>query len=338
MKFLWLVVVISLFTGCSVYKTEKKKVNEDYAYKLSLSEKVSDRNGEYSGLCWYEDDLVLLPQYPSYFRKESGRDLIFLASKEEIAKSIKKKGEYNLALKEVEVINNLTYKILPGYEGFEAICYDGEYFFLSIEYNTSAGEGVVVKAKMSDNKRELTILNDEYIKVPLASDIFNASYESMFCDDNYLYLIYEGNGKRVNKRAVVKKIAKDFSSIEDITMDSIEYRITDVTTFDESGDGWAINYFWPGNYKSYHPEDDTISNEYLDINNIEQGIERIIPLTLTDNGVIYDKSREPIYIKREFQDYSNNWEGIVRYKDKGFLIITDKFPTTVFQYIKNNRK
>jgi hypothetical protein len=40
----------------------------------------------------------------------------------------------------------------------------------------------------------------------------------------------------------------------------------------------------------------------------------------------------PIYLELLDED-SRNWEGIVRYGD-GFLLVTDKFPTTILAYVE----
>ncbi len=332
-KYIIVLVLLTILTGCHVFSSSDYSNNESIVVELKLNEETSNVNAEFSGLCWYDDMLVMLPQYPSYFRQELGKDVIFLLDSKEINKAIKKNGKYELAPKSVEVVNNKTYKLLPGYEGFESICYDGEFFYLTVEYNSQTQQSILVKAQMINNDTQLEILNEVHYYLDLPSDVFNASFESSFTTDDYIYVIYEANGALINKKAIVKRISKTFSSVEDLAMDSIEYRITDVTRFNQAGEGWAINYLWPGDVEKYKPSTDYIANPYSTINNFEQGVERIIPLKLVNDKLIYDNNREPVYIKKEALDYSSNWEGIVNYKD-GFLIVTDKFPKTIFKYIE----
>ena len=333
-KLILLSFLILTLTSCSLFKRSEQKDYSHLYFDIKLPELASDKNAEYSSLCWYGENLILLPQYPSYFRSKIDKDVIFMITENHLSNAIKNKGKKVVEIKKIEVVNNRTYKILPGYEGFEAICYDGDYFYLTVEYNSTSNKAVLVKARLSDDNSQMKILNEDHIILDLPTNVSNASYESIFVYDNHIYVIYEANGRTVNKNRIAKKISKDFQTVEDISFESIEYRITDVTSFDETGRGWATNYFWPGDANSYLPYEDFIPNKFADENNVELGVERIVPLIITDNKIIYDKSREPIYIKKEKRDESYNWEGIVKYRNNSFLLVTDKFPKTVLRFLK----
>jgi hypothetical protein len=333
-KLLIISLISVILTSCSLFTGRD---NQDYSklyFDFNLTELASDRNAEYSSLCWYQDKLILLPQYPSYFRSKIDEDVIFMLTKDQLSKAIKRKGKAILEVSKIQVVNNETYKLLPGYEGFEGICYDGNYFYLSVEFNSSTQKGLVVKAQLSQDNKKLEILNDQHIILDLPANVFNASYESISSYNNDIYLIYEANGINVNNNAIVKKISSDLTKVEDVKFAAIEYRITDITAFDETGRAWAINYFWPGDASHYNPDEDNIPNSFPQTNNIEYGVERIIPLIINDNEIKYDTSRDPIYIKKEARDVSYNWEGIVKYDNNSFILATDKFPKTVLRYLK----
>lgn len=333
-KLLLLSIFVMILTSCSLFT---KSEDDDYSrlyFDIKLSELASDRNAEYSSLCWYEENLILLPQYPSYFRSKVDKDIIFMIPKDKLSNAIKNKGKKVIEPETIEVINNKVYQLLPGYEGFEGICYDGEFFYLTVEYNAASNQAVIVKARLTEDKQQLEILNDQHLILDLPTNVFNASYESIFIFDDHIYVIYEANGRIVNKNRIAKKISKDLQTVEDVRFDTIEYRITDVTSFDKTGRGWAINYFWPGDADHYLPDEDFIPNKFPNENNVEFGIERIIPLIINDNKIEYDKSRDPIYVKKEMRDVSYNWEGIVAYRDDSFFLVTDKFPQTVLRFLK----
>jgi len=42
----------------------------------------------------------------------------------------------------------------------------------------------------------------------------------------------------------------------------------------------------------------------------------------------------PIQLKLINDDNSRNWEGIVRFGDEGFIIVTDKFPSTILGFVR----
>lgn len=333
-KLILLSLLALLLTSCSLFRTQETQDYSHLFFDFKLSELASDRNAEYSSLCWYGDNLILLPQYPSYFRSKIDQDVIFMISQKNLSSAIKRKGKKVVETDMIKVVNNQVYKILPGYEGFEGICFDGEYFYLTVEYNSNSNQAVIVKARLSEDNKELEILNDEHLVLDLPANVFNASYESIFTYDNYIYVIYEANGTRINKNPIAKRISKDFQTVENISFEAIEYRITDVTSFDKAGKGWALNYFWSGDANHYLPDEDVVPNKFAEENNVDLGIERIIPLMITDNKIIYDKSRDPIYIKKELRDSSYNWEGIVTYRDNSFILVTDKFPKTELRFLK----
>ncbi len=333
-KLLILSFLSVILASCSLFTGGDKQDYSKLYFDFNLSELALDRNAEYSSLCWYEDNLILLPQYPSYFRTRINKDVIFMLTKDQLSKTIKRKGKAVINPETIEVVNNEIYKLLPGYEGFEGICYDGQYFYLTVEFSSENHKGLIVKAELTPDKKKLKILNDQHLILDLPGQVFNASFESISIFNNSLYLIYEANGININKNPIVKKISLDLSSSEDIKFEHIEYRITDITDFDETGRAWAINYFWPGDASHYLPDQDNIPNPYAKSNNQESGIERIIPLILTDNVIKYDFSRDPIYIKKESRDFSYNWEGIVKYDNNSFILASDKFPKSVLRYLK----
>ena len=333
-KLILLSFIAIILTSCSLFTGSDKKDYSHLYFDFNLSELTSDRNAEYSSLCWYGDNLILLPQYPSYFRSKIDQDAMFMITKDNLANAIKRKGKRVVEPSVIKLINNQIYKVLPGYEGFEGICFDGEYFYLTVEYNSNTNQGLVVKARLSEDNMELEILNEQHIVIDLPANVFNASYESIFVYDNHIYVIYEANGVRINKNPIAKRISKDLKTVEDIDFDSIEYRITDVSSFDKTGRGWAINYFWPGDADHYLPDEDAIPNNFAEENNVEFGVERIIPLIISDNKIQYDISRDPVYIKKEMRSDSYNWEGIVTYRNNSFIIVTDKFPQTKLRFLK----
>jgi len=70
------IILIFLFLfllSCSVTqvknKTEQTLLDEVEITKIPLKGDVANRKSEISGLCWYKDNLILLPQFPNRFSK-----------------------------------------------------------------------------------------------------------------------------------------------------------------------------------------------------------------------------------------------------------------------------
>ena len=114
---------------------------------------------------------------------------------------------------------------------------------------------------------------------------------------------------------------------------NIEYRITDATKIDSGGKFWCINYLWPGDEMRLKPDEEFYLNEIQKNKNFKQ-IERLIELELKD-GKILLSDNEPINFELE-NNMSRNWEGLVRYREDSFLIVTDKYPRMILGLVKNN--
>ncbi len=85
------IITALLITSCSkkessfITNEEKnaKVLDETEIIQIQLAGEVAIRKSEISGLCWYNNDLILLPQYPDRFPDEAGGK-IFYISKEKI--------------------------------------------------------------------------------------------------------------------------------------------------------------------------------------------------------------------------------------------------------------
>ena len=112
----------------------------------------------------------------------------------------------------------------------------------------------------------------------------------------------------------------------------IEYRVTDATTLDDRDRFWVINYHWPG--APWHTGACEITERY------GQGasharcrtVERLVELQRTAQG-IQATDRAPVQLELLDDEHPRNWEGIVRLPGRGFLLVTDEHPTTIFAFV-----
>jgi hypothetical protein len=140
--------------------------------------------------------------------------------------------------------------------------------------------------------------------------------------------IYEVNSENSIETPIYHQFDKNLKSDIIKPFPFTEYRITDATEIDKEGKFWVTNYFWPGDYGLLKPElNYKISKE----ENVKP-VERLLEFQFVDEKIVRTET-QPINIKlSEFSD-SRNWEGIVRLDNRGFLIVTDKFPGTILAFI-----
>ena len=309
-------------------KGQYSEVTSKNIIELNLTGAFSEPQAEISGLTWYKDWLILLPQYPSRFGNNYGN--LFYLTKEEIQDYLDEKIQ-ELIPHPIEIQADDDYRDINGYQGFEAIVFSEKYAFLTIESESEKMLGYLLRATIDESNKKILIESDNMQKLEPQTSIYNACYETICIYQKNIYVVYEANGKNVNEEPKALLFDFNLNSLGFVPMFSVEYRITDATDL-QKGHGWMINYFWPGDAKSYKPSKDKIdlSTEKSSYDSLP--IERLIPFQVVKDRIELS-AEAPIYLTLQDDGNSRNWEGIVRYKD-GFILATDKFPRTILGFVK----
>lgn len=285
---------------------------------ITLNGDITDPNQEVSGLAWHDDSLVLLPQYPN--------DVIYSIPKTEILEFLDS-TKSTIYPNEINFNSNNVDKKVRGFEGFESIVFDGNQVYLTIEAEKrKRNHGCIIKGNINANSIELEVSSLTKVKTPV--HLRNMTYETILLSEDHINTIYEVNSKKVNKKPIFYQFDMDLKHKVKKPFPFVEYRLTDATELDNENKFWAINYFWPGDFNMLKPDFDYSVNKRSDI----KPVERILEFQLLDDRIIRTE-KQPMNINlSEFGD-SRNWEGIVRLDDRGFLLVTDKFPGTLLAFI-----
>ncbi len=332
-----LLIIIS-FSSCGGNKIptiQSKILHEHDVKRIELAGKISERKSELSGLTWYGNQLILLPQFPNKFTYRNG-GTIYSIPKEKLQSVILKKSHEKILPNKIALYADGLEKFNSNGSGYEAITFIGDTAFISIEYmHNGITEGYLVSGIMSKNKKSLTLNKNTLVKIPLKEHIFNSSCETIVNYKNNIYGIFEANGKNVNPHPVAYEFDKKLNFLRFINFPSIEYRITDATEVDSEGNFWVINYFYPGDKKLLKPSVDSISIKYGigKTNALSRTVERLVKLKI-NKGRIIETNSPPLYLKLDIDKPSRNWEGIAKFDNLGFLIVTDTYPETILAFVK----
>ncbi|MBX3051702.1 MAG: hypothetical protein KF753_09530 [Caldilineaceae bacterium] len=285
---------------------------------------------EFSGLAWYGDYLVLLPQYPGRFA--TGDGALFVLDRAEIEAFVEGALPGPLTPRPLPVDAPGLRAQFPGYEGFESIVFDGERVYLTVESWTARGMlGWIVAGRVEPDLNLLHIDVTSAVAIAPQADLGNMTDEAIVLWDDEkgtsLLTIYEANGLLVNPQPVTHRFATDLSPLASLPLPHVEYRITDATPADEKGNFWAINYFYPGDVK-LKPSSDALPR--LVLNNLPH-VERLVEFQVTDKGIRFSGA-PPVYLQLLETD-ARNWEGIVRLDERGFLLVTDTHPRTILAFV-----
>ncbi len=285
---------------------------------------------EYSALAWLGDTLILVPQYPS----KLGDQLVAL-EKSQILAYLGGAPAATLVPVGVPLDDGGIPGRLSWFEGFEGLAFFGDAAYLTIETSGAAGmRCYVVKGEVRRTPALSIVLDPQSLtEIPLAVQLDNMCHEALLALPDRIVTFFEANGANVNPDPVVQTFDPGLAPLTALPMARLEYRVTDVTPVDADGRFWAINYFYPGDEDLLDPAPDALAARYGEgpTHAAAAGVERLVELVWSPTGVTL-ADRPPLQL-RLMEGDSRNWEGIARLDDRGFLLVTDKFPTTILAFV-----
>ena len=302
-------------------------LSKEIQYKdIPLSGLITNPKQEISGLDWYGNDLVLLP--------ENLEGFLYMISRPDIYASINSDSPSSIKPKKTPFITPDYSKSIPGFEGLEAIAFYGDNVYITLEVeDEKTMRGYLAWGTIDPISLKVTIPEENLMELETPIQIKNMTYESLLIHNGELILFYEAQGRNLQKSVWQFQVSLTDFSVSKIDFPHVEYRITDVSRLDDQDKFWAINYLWPGDTKRLNPAPDSIAIKFGEGESHQQldAVERLIEFEIQENKIQFS-GREPIQIQLD-ADGSRNWEGIVRLDELGFLIATDKYPGMILGFI-----
>ncbi|MEE2876247.1 MAG: hypothetical protein VX822_00480 [Candidatus Neomarinimicrobiota bacterium] len=314
-----------LFSGCGT-------VHEYRPVEISLANEFTVDEPEYSGMAWAGQNLVILPQFPDRFPGSQGGNLLSIPKKR-IEDYLTGKDVTPIIPNKIAFNDNRVLRAVPGFEGFEALFIDGNSVFLTIEAKEGEGRRGYIVSGTADWKLGKVHLNRLSLK-QIRFDLFmpQMSFESLILWKNSLVAIYEANGRPVSDSPEAAVFDRELNQLQNLPFPSVEYRITDATAVAPDETFWIINYFYPREER-LRPEVDPIADRYGQgpTHTTEETVERLLQLSFHEDGLLLVE-RPPVQLSL-MEGKARNWEGIVRLDDRGFLLISDTYPRTIFSFV-----
>ena len=316
--------------------SQTSEIVEKDILEIPLPKELSSPSMEYSGLGWYQDSLILLPQYPD--RLTDGRYGLLYAI--ELQNLIDYVNDQNteITVHKIPFDDADLSRQLNGFEGFEAIVFIEHSVYMTIE--TRGGnpmKSFLVKGTVEVRQGMIISIKldgSSLVELPVQNNNSNASYETLTTDGDFIYAFFEQNGKAQNDNPYAIRFDPALKEKDEIEVYSINYRLTDATLVDDVGCFWMINYFFPGDTHLLVDEDPISARYGLgESHQKNEPVERLVKYCLVQEGFVLTQN-PPLYLKLLENDEARNWEGLAEFGDLGFLIITDKFPGSILGYIE----
>jgi hypothetical protein len=305
-------------------------VSEQPVIEIPLNGPVSEANAEVSGITWYGDWLILLPQYPSVL----GGSVYALAKADIIAFL---DGEKEGPLTPRAIASNATdLEDLPDYEGLEAIVFEGRRVYVTIEADRgSEMVAYLVAGKIEPDLSTLTLDTSKVVTIPAQTGVDNYSEESLLLFDDMVVTLYEANGRQLNESPMVHMFDRELNNLGTVSFPHVEYRITDATMPDAEGRFWVINYVFEGSIGKLDPAPDPLVAHYGvgETHAKQNTVERLLEFQYSAAGVTLT-DRPPLQLTLRSDEKGRNWEGVARLDERGFLLVTDKFPDTILGFVE----
>lgn len=302
---------------------------EQPVVEIPLAGALTSPQAELSALAWYGEHLILAPQYPDF---GGGGSFFYALPKADILAFLDGALAGPLEPQPIPlVVPNLRQQI-DGFEGFEALALAGERAFLTIEAAPgNAPRAYLVAGTMAADLSMLTIDAVNRVEIPPQSGSANRSDEALLVVGDAVVTIYEVNGAALNPAPLAHVFDLDLAPRGVVPFPSIEYRITDATAVDAAGRFWAIDYQYPGD-EDLWPASDPLAEQYgCGVTHCQyEQVERLVQFEYDQTGITL-VGTPPLLLT--LVDEARNWEGLVRLDERGFLLVTDKFPATILGFV-----
>ncbi|MFO7655263.1 MAG: hypothetical protein R6X25_15800 [Candidatus Krumholzibacteriia bacterium] len=306
---------------------------------LPLAGRVARADAEISSLVWHGDQLLLLPQRPDLV---AGGDssVVFVLDRQDILDRIDGISTEPLLPREVLAHAPRLSELVPGYDGLEAAAMQGDRIYLIIETNLGTEAGAFLVAGRVESAFDSMRLDlERIVPVPISARLPNMSFESLVVVDDRLVAIQEANGLFVNPEPGASAFTLDLEPLGRIPGPAVEFRLTDATAADAAGRFWVINYFFPGERELLLPAEDA------EVKRFGQGlthgscdtVERLLEFRIDESGLVRTPA-PPIAFRLRDDLLCRNWEGVARLDDRGFLLITDRYPATLLAFAPFSRQ
>jgi len=298
---------------------------------LQLAGPVANRHAEISRMAWFDDMLILLPQYPDF--AGDGSSVLFALPRPQIEAWLDGQRDIPLTPMTLTLDDAALRNALPTFGGYEAIAFHGERVFLTIEaWAASGSAGYLVSGWVDRDTAIVRIDPATLVYIPPQTGKVNVADEAIVLAGDSLFTLYELNGQAVNAAPIAHRYSLEGQPIAEIPFSHIDYRITDATPLDDQGRFWAINFFYPAEGLDV-VEPEPLAQQYGEgaTHAAQVHVERLVEFAW-DGTQILRTDTPPVQLQLAL--LARNWEGIARLGDRGFLIVTDKYPTTALGFVQ----
>ena len=208
---IYLLFLIALMLSCSTEQTVERTPT-----LLKIGGPIKNSDEEVSGMDWYNDNLILLP--------ENLNGYVFAIKKAELDSRINGNDTTTIFPEQIK-LNTPNYKeLVPGFDSFEAIAFRGYEVYLTIEVKFADSMSCLLARGHIDEKTlEITVPEQNLTVIDVPTYVDNMSYESLVIDKDRVIALFEANGDSLIKSPYALSINSSGNDVIKYPLSSINY-------------------------------------------------------------------------------------------------------------------
>jgi len=170
-----------------IFSCAGKKTLEVSPIMLNIDGPMKNSDEEISGMDWYYDNLILLP--------ENLNGYAFVIKKTEIDSRINKIDTTAIRPQKIK-FNTPDYKnTVPGFDSFESIAFRGYEVYVTIEIKFDDSMScLLARGHIDERSLEITIPEQTLTTLTVPSYVDNMSFESLIINKDRIIALFEANG------------------------------------------------------------------------------------------------------------------------------------------------
>lgn len=298
---------------------------------IPLSGPAAAENAEISGMAWYGDTLVLLPQYPERFGSADGA--LLGLNRTDILAFLD--GAQSQALEPfiIPLVAPGIENLVQNFEGFEAIAFHDNSVYLSIEASPDGMVTHLVSGAIAPDPLEIRLDTTSLVEIYSTVALPNISDEALINLDGQILSFSEANGASIYPDPQAHLFDLTLQPLGSIPFPNIEYRLTDASTPDANGRFWVLNTFLSTD-EALRPASDPLAAQFSEgpTHSQHETVERLVELQFSPSGITLTDT-PPVQLELLAEGEYRNWQALARLEGYGFLLATDKYPQTILAFI-----
>ncbi|SET74582.1 hypothetical protein [Hymenobacter actinosclerus] len=319
----FLVFVIPLLALLPISPTHARPTPPPLTRIIRLPAELAERENQFSGLCTYRGQLLLLSESRLQEQAEAKVYGLALADlDQQLAGSTAPLPFRKYAIRGLAEARARIDGTGPIYEGLEGLTMLRDTAYFSIETVTAAPNCYLVRGVL-DQARSVIQLDSSYLvtlpkpRLPDGTVAYNAGFEALATyRHRELLALFEYNYLPRGNAALALRNGRQ----RPVALPPLPFRVTDLEPAGRRR-FTAINYFFNGASDAVYRMAPPDPNARLiqDSTGRYQSYNRLISLRYTRRGISW---KPLLTLPVEYQTY--NWEGLAAYK-RGYFLINDKY-------------